>query len=404
MKPQPAYLALVRLPVMLLLLALADGYGGFLQAQGAPAAKYQDKKREANENVVTLMASSAVAPYTRYAEDIQSVLDDTKTNTMRVLPVLGKGGGQNLLDLLFLKGVDMGIVEQDHPETFREKEPALHASIHQRVHYITKLFDSEFHLLAPKEVKSLEDLRGKKVSFYNRNSSTHLAAEKIFKTLGIEVQPVFLDTELHNEQLRSGEIAGVVRVSGAPHNAFASFKREEGFHFLPLDPAHLPATGKNLSKLYAIFLPAQLKHEHYPNLIPPGETVPTVANAAVLAAYAWPENTERYRKVAQFVKSLFDNVEKLRDGPRHPKWKEINLAAQIPGWTRFKAAQQWLDAHKASGTAATQSGEIKTAFEKFMQDYTKASGAKDLTAEQREALFTQFMKWSETQKAGKPSR
>jgi hypothetical protein len=28
------------------------------------------------------------------------------------------------------------------------------------------------------------------------------------------------------------------------------------------------------------------------------------------------------------------------DPPRHPKWQEVNLAAQLPGWTRFRPAQE----------------------------------------------------------------
>lgn len=403
MKLTRASFALAIPLILLALVAIADALSAFAQAQQAPAAGYQDKKRQANENSVTIIASSIVAPYTRFAEDMQSVLDDIKTNDMRILPILGKGGGQNLLDILFLKGVDMGIVEQDHPELYKAKDPILYASIGQRIHYIVKLFDSEFHLLARKEIKSFEDLRGKKISFYNQNSSSALAAEKVFKTLGVEVEAVYMDTDLSNQKLRSGEIAGVIRMSGAPHNAFASFKADEGFHFVPLDAASLPSTGKNLSKLYTSLLPAQIKHEHYPNLIPPGQSVPTVANAAILAAYSWPENTERYQRVAKFVKRFFDNVDKLRDGPRHPKWKEINLAAEVPGWTRFKAAQVWLDANKTAA-AAPQGAEMKTAFNKFLEDYAKASGVKELSDEQRDVLFRQFMKWWEVQKPVKTAR
>jgi uncharacterized protein len=123
--------------------------------------------------------------------------------------------------------------------------------------------------------------------------------------------------------------------------------------------------------------------------------VPTIANATVLAVYAWPENTDRYRKVANFVNKFFDNIDKFRLTSRHPRWREINLAADVPGWTRFKAAQQWLDAH-SSGQADRSS--IRPAFEKFVQDYVSREKKKRLTEEETERLASEFIKWWEQQR------
>ena len=98
------------------------------------------------------------------------------------------------------------------------------------------------------------------------------------------------------------------------------------------------------------YLPAQLKHEHYPNIIADGDTVSTVASGIMLAVYSWPEGSERYQKLDAFTRKFFDNIEKFRDDSRHPKWKEINLAADVPGWVRFKPAQAWLDGQKTAST------------------------------------------------------
>ncbi|MCG8563431.1 MAG: hypothetical protein MI824_26870, partial [Hyphomicrobiales bacterium] len=176
---------------------------------------YERKKREANASTVTITASGTASPYTRFAEDIRNVLDDPKTNQLRVLPILGRGGGQNLLDILFLRGIDMGIVDQDHMERLRKKHPVVHANIAKRVHYITKLMNSEFQVLARKEFRTVRDLEGRKVNFFKRRSSTAIGAEKVFSTLGIRVQPVFYDQSLANQKLKTGEIAAAVRFAGA---------------------------------------------------------------------------------------------------------------------------------------------------------------------------------------------
>jgi uncharacterized protein len=47
----------------------------------------------------------------RIAADLAAVLDGGQT--LRVLPVLGKGSLQNLADILYLRGIDVGIVQSD---------------------------------------------------------------------------------------------------------------------------------------------------------------------------------------------------------------------------------------------------------------------------------------------------
>jgi hypothetical protein len=100
-------------------------------------------------------------------------------------------------------------------------------------------------------------------------------------------------------------------------------------HFIPVNADSIPGGFAGpFGKLLKSFLPVELRSEDYPNLIPPGESVPTVASGVVLAAYAWPENTERYNRVAKFVHAFFNSLDQLKDKKRHPKWAQINLAAE----------------------------------------------------------------------------
>jgi hypothetical protein len=83
--------------------------------------------------------------------------------------------------------------------------------------------------------------------------------------------------------------------------------------------------------------------DEYPNLIAAGETVETVAASVLLVALNLPEKTERYQRVAKFVDALFSRIDEFSKPPRHPKWKEASITAIVPGWQRFKAAQDWLE-------------------------------------------------------------
>ena len=73
--------------------------------------------------------------------------------------------------------------------------------------------------------------------------------------------------------------------------------------------------------------------------IPQGTTVPTIANQALLVAYSLRPNSVRCNRLARFVRDFFGRIDQFQDSARHPKWREINIAAEIPGWTRFKPAR-----------------------------------------------------------------
>jgi TRAP-type uncharacterized transport system substrate-binding protein len=334
----------------------------------APPSKFEEAKRQSNANTVTIIASSASSTYTRFVEDIQNVLDDPRPNGLRVLPVLGRGGGQNFHDILFLRDIDMGTTHTDYLRYYKQKDPSLYGGVDKQIRYIAKLFNAEFHVLAPASVRSWNDLNGRKVNFFKPLSMTAMAAETIFSTLNINVQPTFFDNELALEKLRSGEIAAVVRMNGAPHNDYASVRPADKFHLVPLEEQNM--TPEQYAKLMNLYFPASLNHEQYPQLIAEGQTVSTIAGSTLLAVYAWPENSERYRKLAGFVQKFFDNIEKFHDPARHPKWRDLNLATNIPGWTRFKPAQDWLDAHNLGPGEPNEprlTGRDKALYEEFMK-------------------------------------
>ncbi len=134
---------------------------------------YLDRKREANESVVTIMGFGTASPYTLFAEDIQNVVDEPDVpGGLRVLPILGRGGAQNAADVLLVKDVDMGVFEQDDILVAAQKDPVTFANWKLQLRYITKLSNSEFQVIARKEIKTLQDLEGKKVNCFKKLSST----------------------------------------------------------------------------------------------------------------------------------------------------------------------------------------------------------------------------------------
>src|SRR5437879_1044466 len=100
---------------------------------------YEEKKRQTNDIAVTIVVSGITCTCARFAEDMRNVVNDLRSDGLRILPVLGVGGLQNLNDVLFLKGIDMGVVDEDNLRLLKKRDPRLYANIEQRVQYITKL-------------------------------------------------------------------------------------------------------------------------------------------------------------------------------------------------------------------------------------------------------------------------
>ncbi len=349
---------------------------------------YFDRKREANESVVTIMGSGTASPYTLFAEDIQNVLDEPQVpGGLRVLPILGRGGAQSASDVLLLKGVDMGIFEQDDVKAAAEKDPVTFSNANQRLLYITKLSNSEFQVIARKEIKTLQDLEGKKVNCFKKLSSTELACTKIFSMLKINIKQLNLDQEEAGAKLKSGEIDAFIRYAGAPHGAFKGFKKEDGFHFIPIDADSLGA--EKYGELLKKYSPALLKNDYYPPLIPADKPVPTIAGSTLLVVYNWTPGSERYIRCAKFVNKFFGSISKFQAPGRQPKWKEINIAYNVPGWTRFKPAQDWLDARRQADS--NTSSKLREDFDSFIR--TQRVSNETMTKEKRDALFSQFMSW-----------
>ncbi len=367
---------------------LAFGEPAMAQSTGARTASnvVVQARNKANQHTVSIISGNPNGTYLRIAYDMVAVLD--KKDELRVLAVIGKGAAQNMRDILRLKGIDMGILQSDTMEYYKGTGE-LGRHVDKQIAYIAKLYNEEMHVLAGGGITSIQELEGKAVNFSDVGSGTQLSARAIFKLLGIKVKEVNMGQADAYAKIKSGEISATILFSGKPSGSFGSFKLVDGMRVLDV-----PYTDK-LKKNY---FPAQLTAQDYPKLINGQRVVNTIAIGSVLAVYNWPKKTDRYRRVAKFVNAFFNNIDKFLQEPRHPKWKEINLAARLPAWKRFPAAQEWLDRAALKRKTAPRLNRV------------------DLTAARRDAiraapddpvmqkkLFNQFLRWLKEKRRNRSS-
>jgi TRAP-type uncharacterized transport system substrate-binding protein len=339
-----------------------------------------------NAGTVTVITAPIGGPMSIMGSDMAAVLDDG--DKLRVLPILGKGSAQNLIDIIRLKNIDMGFVTSDALE-FVKTEYNM-PDIAKHVRYIAPLFHNDIHIVARQEIRTLADLNGKRV--FAERSIGLPAARIIFRRMGIEADiDSQTDPDGGLQKLLNGERdAWVASVSkNAP--VIKNIKNEGGrFHLLAIPYAR---------PLQDIYLPETFSSEDYPNLVPPGDSVDTVAASTVLMVYNWPLASDRYRRVARFVDALFDHIAQLQQPPRNPKWRDTVISARVLGLERFKAAQDWLDGAQgvASPGPATPS-LIPARSEEFRQFLVQRSGGRNVPPEETARLYNDFLRWRDSQR------
>ncbi len=310
------------------------------------------------------------------------VLDDG--DAMRVLPIVTRGIFDNVFDLLYLRGVDAAIVYGDVLEHFK-KNPDI-AGISRRINFLASLFPSELHIFVRPEIASLKDLEGKPVNFNTEGTAAAYSGPIILERLGIKVDAKFAAHSVAMQEMRKGPAyAATVWVSSKPLAPFLKGEWPAGFKFLPVPYADA----------LEYYLPAYLEHDDYPGLVPKGERISTIAVPAVLAVYDWPADTDRHRRMVRFVDYLFDRLPQLQTKPGfHKAWKDVNLAASVPGWKRFGPLQERLDkAAKALATApAPAAADVAR---------RQATRAAPEDPAQQERLFLEFLEWRRRQ-GGQP--
>jgi TRAP-type uncharacterized transport system substrate-binding protein len=357
-------------------------------------------RQETNSGLVGIISGALEGTNRSETADLAISLDG---DDLRILPVVGKGALQNVTDIIFARGIDMGIIQLDVLEALRRDPPF--PGIERYLQYIARLYDEELHILAGNDIHSIEELVSKKVNFGIRDSGTSMTATAIFGKLGLKVEVTNFPSDVALEKLRQGEISALAYVAAKPTRLFQVIRPEENLHFLSIPPA---------IDAGPVYTPTTIRAEDYPELVEQGKPISTLAVGTILAVYNWPPGTDRYRKVSHFVQAFFDHLDDFRTPPHHFKWRDVNIAISVPGWTRFAPAEEMIRKVERSNEAPTvksarasaSSNEVArfpgdldalfTEFLAFQQRHAATAngdGSFDLT--KLNALFSEFMEYHE---------
>ncbi len=213
------------------------------------------------------------------------------------------------------------------------------------------------------------------------------SSANVFEHLGINVQLINLPTKAAQEKLKAGEIDAVVDWDPYPDQTMLDFKNDGRFHLIAVPYP---------KELQSVYNPASFPADTYPRLVPPGQKLETVSLNAVIAAYNWPKNSDRYKRVARFAEQLFSHFRDLQAPGRDSIWKGVNPFGIAVGWRRFPAAQEWVDANVAHPPNTGADPSISE-FSAFLKDSGRSSVTASPAEEQK--LFEAFVAWRKARAA-----
>ena len=296
-----------------------------------------------------------------------------------VFSIASAGGVENLRDLIFLRGADLAIV----PANVLVKTKALENLLAQVSSNGSRMsagfIQRKCISLWASGIATVEGLRGRKIAVPADDGTSEFTLRDLGERLGIEFEIRRGRAAEAIAGIRSGELAGALIVGGKSLQLIANLPRDGRLRLLGLSFSNA---------LEEAYLPAVFRDEDYPNLIPTGQTVDTIAVSAVLMANTGKGYEEPTRRLAKFVPAFFDAVADLTLLGIRPKWREINLASPLPGWTRFPAAEEWLRNAQEQQRVALQKG-----FEEFLRS-SRQPGSPELTSTQRRKMLEDFVEWT----------
>lgn len=311
--------------------------------------------------------------FVKIAADLSELMPQ---NLLRVDVLLNKGSVQNLIDLATKPGIDLATVAVDALPYVTDSH-MLPLSLIARICYIARLYDNDVHVEAVPEIQKLSDLDGKPTNIDVPGAGTHLTLSRIFEAYGIRPDLRQDPPEIAQAKLERGEIAANCYCIGKPGPLFRRVPAGTKLHFVPV-----PYDAKKLG----VYVPSgEFTHADYPTLVPEGQSVSTVGVGVVLAAFNFPYDTSRYKHLALFTDYFFSHFDTLLGPGHHPKWREVNLAATQPGWTRFPEAVAWLS-----------QAETRADFGRFL---ARKGRAARMSPAEEDRLFRDFETWTHHSRA-----
>ena len=176
-------------------------------------------------------------------------------------------------------------------------------------------------ILAKKDITSIEQLAGKKVSVGDAGSGTEFNARQILGAYNLSFDDIKVSNQSFADSadsLKNGTIDAAFVVAGYPTTAVTELATNFDFNLLAIDDDHAAKLQSDYAFYYYGVIPAD-------TYAPVKEDIPAVAVMATIVA----SNNVSADVIYAFVKGLFDYKDDITAG--HVKGNELDLNTAVSG-------------------------------------------------------------------------
>jgi ABC-type amino acid transport substrate-binding protein len=297
-------------------------FATLLLALALPADAEQQQKAPATaRGSVTVLTDGIAEPNSGATRAINELAKEI--GNIRVLPIAGHGAVANVRDLLRLKGVDFAVLNSDIFPFLEQTRQYPNAQ--KQIRYVSHIYSQKVYLLARKEFKTIDDLRGRKLAVPSRGAGSHTTAMTLFNLLGIDV---VLHPGVELDDFDVGSFDGILLLGDELARARLSAQARRDLQVMPIGL---------VPPLRATYRPAVIEPQELPG-VAVAENTETVAVSTLLAVYNWTSTQARFADVSSFSTRLFAALPRLRQNASSV-WRQADVNAQIAGWSRYSAVQ-----------------------------------------------------------------
>lgn len=276
----------------------------------------------ASDAVSLKMATGGTSgTYYGFCGVIANVLNDNLSDVMAI-SVESTGASKVNIQLLDSGDSNIAIVQNDvmyyaytATDMFAGENPITSFSA------VISCYPEYVQIIANKNITSIEDLVGKKVSVGDAGSGTEFNARQILGAYGISFDDIIVNNQSFADSadsIKNGTIDAAFVVAGYPTTAVTELSTSYDFNLLELDAEHIAA----LKTDYGFYFEGVIPGGTYSCVT---EDVSAVAVMATIVA----RNDVSEDVVYAFVKGLFDYKAEITAG--HSKGAELNLATAVDG-------------------------------------------------------------------------
>jgi len=295
---------------------------------------------DTDDQTIGMVTGPKTGTYIAFGKDIAK---EAAKEDIIVKVYESKGSVDNIKRITGSEKVSLAIVQSDVLGFLSRSKSEESLEAARKLRLVAPFYDEEVHILASKDIKTLQDLNGKKVVVGDEGSGSMITAVNIFSIMGISPANMYqIDPPRGVVAVLDKKVDAMIFVGGKPVKMFKNMeeikklnqddlsKKLSEVHFLPL----------NDEKLRKEYKTSALTHNDYSYIT---EDVPTISVTALLVTYDYTMKKDAYYKaqcnaMSRLAMMLNKKLDDLRE-EGHPKWQEVDMNAEVINWKRDECTQ-----------------------------------------------------------------